>query len=78
MVKSCEYTLIFRLLSNARHNVVLIAHRQTEKRTDWLIHFYLNMVISFSYKTCLPESRIETEVNTNLDEDMITSVAIEI
>ena len=62
MVKSCEYALIFLLLSNACHNVVLIAHRQTEKRTDWLIHFYLNMVISFSYKTCLPESSIETEV----------------
>ena len=43
-----------------------------------MIHFYLNMVISFSYKTCLPESRIETEVNTNLDEDMIISVGIEI
>ena len=69
---------MFRLLSNARHNVVLIAHRQTEKRTDWLIHFYLNMVISFSYKTYLPKSRIETEVNTNFDEDMIISVAIEI
>ena len=36
------------------------------------------MVISFSYKTYLPESRIETEVNTNFDEDMIISVAIEI